>query len=80
MSKARKMRESRTKHEFNNGRDKGKTKTIKGRRDGSKTERRKGKHGRQMWVNETDNGKQWCVARMIVFRRPRQIDRRTELC
>lgn len=32
---------------------------------------------RQMWVNETDNGKQWCMAAMIVFQGPCQIEQKT---
>lgn len=30
-----------------------------------------------MWVNETDNGKQWCMAWMIVFQGSCQIEERT---
>lgn len=52
------------------------TMTIKGRRDGRKTEEER-KTQRQMWVNETDNGKQWCMAWMIVFQDPCQIEQRT---
>lgn len=56
-----------------------KDRQLKGDKMEARQRRRKGKCKRQMWVNENDNGRQWCMARMIVFRGPCQIDWRTEL-
>lgn len=60
--------------ERNNSRDKGRQWQFKGA-EMEERQMRKGKL-RQMWVNETDNGEQWCMAWMIVFQGPCQIEQR----
>lgn len=54
-----------------------KTKTIKRETRWKKDGEQERKTQRQMWVNETDNGKQWSMAWMIVFQGPWQIEQRT---